>query len=442
MKRFVVSVVAGAGLLVLGWWGYTYYRGGAAPALEIGGPSKSDGSGKAGGKAPEAGGGRPGPRGPIGVEASAAQKVALADEIGAVGTLRANETVVVKPEIAGRIVRIGFTDGARVSRNAVLVELDASILAAQVEQARAELALARTTFDRTDDLAKRNFVSGSARDQAAATLKIQEARLQLAESQLSKTRIVAPFDGVLGLRNVSVGDFVRDGAELVTLEDLSSMKVDLRLPERYIGQLRRGQRIQLAFDGFPGRTYVATLDALDAQVDANGRALLARGRLANPDGRLRSGMFAKARIVLSEKPTAVVVPEEAILPIGADTFVFRIVDGKAMRTKVVTGIRKDGLVEIVSGVAEGDSVVTAGQLKLQRDGLEVRVIDPRRRGGADAAGPDGAGKGAGKGPGGPDGAGKDSGKGAGAPDGAGKDGGKGAGAPDGPGKDGGPRKAG
>jgi membrane fusion protein (multidrug efflux system) len=433
MKRFVVSVVAGAGLLALGWWGYTYYRGGAAPALEIGAPPKSDGSGKAGGKAPEAGGGRPGPRGPIAVEAGAAQKVALADEIGAVGTLRANETVVVKPEIAGRIVRIGFSDGARVSRNTVLVELDASILAAQVEQTRAELALARTTFDRTDDLAKRNFVSGSARDQAAATLKIQEARLQLAESQLAKTRIVAPFDGVLGLRNVSVGDFVREGADLVTLEDISSMKVDLRLPERYIGQLRRGQRIQLAFDGFPGRTYMATLDALDAQVDANGRALLARGRLANPDGRLRSGMFAKARIVLSEKPTAVVVPEEAILPIGADTFVFRIVDGKAMRTKVVTGIRKDGQVEIVSGVAEGDSVVTAGQLKLQRDGLEVRVIDPRRRGAADAAAPDGAGKGGGKGPGTPDGPGKDGGKGQGAP---------GPGTPDGPGKDGGPRKAG
>jgi membrane fusion protein (multidrug efflux system) len=397
MKR-VVSLVAGAGLAALGWWGYTYYRGSGSPALEIGASaSKADGAAKAGGKGPEAGGGRPGPRGPVGVEATAARKVALADEIGAVGTLRANETVVVKPEIAGRIVRIGFSDGVRVSRGAVLVELDGSILSAQVEQARAELALARTTFDRTDDLARRNFVSGSARDQAAATLKIQEAKLQLADSQLAKTRIIAPFDGVLGLRNVSVGDFVREGADLVTLEDVSSMKVDLRLPERYIGQLRRGQNIQLAFDGFPGRTYRASLDALDAQVDANGRSLLARGRLANPDGRLRSGMFAKARIVLSDKPSAIVVPEEAILPIGADAFVFRVVDGKAMRTKVLTGIRKDGQVEIVSGVAEGDVVVTAGQLKLQRDGLEVRVVDPRRRGGAEAQPGEGAGKGSDKG---------------------------------------------
>jgi len=387
MKRILVSVVAIGGLVALGWWAYGHYRGGATPALEIGAGSQGGGSaGKAAdarpadGKGADAGKAGKGPRGPIGVEAMPAARAALAEEISAVGTLRANETVVVRPEMAGRIVRIGFSDGARVRRGDVLVELDAAILAAQAEQSRAELALARSNFERTDDLARRNFVSGSARDQAAATLKVQEARLQLAESQLARTRIVAPFEGVLGLRNVSVGDVVRAGSDLVTLEDVSSMKVDLRLPERFLGQLRRGQVIELAFDAYPGRAFTATLDALDAQVDANGRSLLARGRLPNPGGGLRSGMFAKARITLKDKPAAVVVPEEAILPVGADSFVFRIVEGKAMRTRVVTGIRKDGRVEILSGVAEGDMVVTAGQLKLQRDGLEVRVVDPQRKG--------------------------------------------------------------
>ena len=418
MKRILVSVAAVAGLVALGWWAYAHYRGGAAPALEIGAsaPGAAGAAGGAkgadpakGGKAGEAGA-RGAPRGPVGVEAVAATRAALAEEVGAVGTLRANETVVVRPEMAGRIVRIGFTDGARVRRGDLLVELDASLLAAQVEQARAELALARSNFERTDDLARRNFVSGSARDQAAATLKIQEARLQLAESQLARTRILAPFDGVLGLRNVSVGDVVREGADLVTLEDVSSMKVDLRLPERFLGQLRRGQAIELAFDAFPQRGFTATLDALDAQVDANGRSLLARGRLPNPGGGLRSGMFAKARITLKDKPAAVVVPEEAILPVGADSFVYRIVEGKAMRTRVVTGIRKDGRVEIISGVAEGERVVTAGQLKLQRDGLEVRVVDPQRK--PPAEGAKGLPEGAVKGP--PEGAAK------GAPDAAGK----------------------
>jgi len=223
---------------------------------------------------------------------------------------------------------------------------------------------------------------------------VQEARLQLAEAQLAKTRIVAPFSGVLGLRNFSTGDFVKDGAELVTLEDVSSMKVDLRLPERFLGQLRRGQAISVAVDAYPGREFKAELDALDAQVDANGRSLLARGRLANPDGVLRTGMFAKARILLKEKPTATVVPEEAIMPVGNEVFVYRVEGGKAMRTKVQTGLRRSGKVEIVDGVKPGDLVVTAGQMRLQRDGMEVRVIDPNRRppqgGGAATGGPAGA----------------------------------------------------
>lgn len=390
MHKIWVILLATVGIGVLGWWGYQSQRGGPKPALVITGgqdATRAQAGASAGGVAGAAdgkSGGAPAAArapsgGPVGVEAAKAQRVALADEVLAVGTLRANETVVMKPEISGRIVTIGFGDGARVGKGTLLIGLDDSILAAQVEQARAELGLARTNFERTEDLAKRNFVSGSALDQAAATLKVQAARLELAEAQLARTRIVAPFSGVLGLRNISVGDFVKDGAELVTLEDVSSMKVDLRLPERFLGQLRRGQLIQISVDAFPDRSFEARLDALDAQVDANGRSLLARGRMANPDGALRSGMFAKARIVLREKPNAVVVPEEAIIPAGNETFVYRIENGKAMRTKVDTGIRREGRVEILAGVQAGDLVVTAGQLRLQRDGMEVRVVDSGNR---------------------------------------------------------------
>lgn len=439
MKKFVVSVVALAGLVGIGWWGYHTQRAAPGPALEISGKdgrsaAGSEGGGKGGaagagasaaggtgaGSSAGAGGASAGPgaaagggaagaggaggppraggpgggRGPVAVEAVKASVAALADEVQAVGTLRANESVIIRPEIAGRIVQIGFSDGARVNRGALLVELDGSVLAAQAEQARAELGLARTSFERTEDLAKRNFVSGSARDQAAATLKIQAARLELAEAQLAKTRITAPFNGVLGLRNISRGDYVKDGADLVMLEDVSSMKVDLRLPERFIGQLRRGQSILVNIDAFPGRDFVATLDALDAQVDANGRSVLARGRLANSEGLLRTGMFAKARIRLKEKPTATVIPEEAVFPVGADAFVYRVDGGKAMRTQVRTGIRRNGQVEVLAGVEPGDLVITAGQLKIQRDGTEVRVIEPARRAPAAAAAGDVDGKGA------------------------------------------------
>jgi len=404
MHKIWVIALAVVGLGALGWWGYQSQRVGPRPALEITGksaPAQAAGDRAAAADGPRArpdaqAGERPratgqtGPagaaasRGPVGVEVAEAQRVALADEVLAVGTLRAKETVVVKPEIPGRIVSIGFSDGARVRKGEVLVRLDDSVLAAQVEQARAERGLAQANYERAEDLAKRNFISGSARDQAAATLKVQSARLELAEAQLAKTRIAAPFSGVLGLRNVSVGDFVKDGAELVTLEDISSMKVDLRLPERYLGQLRRGQVITIAVDAFPERRFEARLDALDVQIDANGRSLLARGRLENPDGALRSGMFAKARIVLREKPDAVVIPEEAILPAGSEAYVFRLENNRAMRTRVETGIRREGKVEIVSGLSAGDLVVTAGQLRLRGDAMEVRVVDGGRR--APAAG--------------------------------------------------------
>lgn len=419
MKKMMVYGLAVACLAVLGWWMYTQERSGASP-VEIasrsgggaaqsgapsggtagggggsggagvakggGAPGASTGGGQSAGGGPGAGGGQGGagprgPRGPVQVEAEKARTMALADEVFAVGTVRANESVMVRPETSGRVVRVGFSDGAQVRQGALLVELDGSVLAAQAEQTRAELALSRANHERTSDLAQRNFVSQSARDQTAANLSVQEARLRLAEAQLAKTRIHAPFSGRLGLRNFSVGDFVREGSDLILIEDLSSMKVDLKLPERFLGQLRRGLEVEVTVDAFEGRNFRAVLDAIDVQVDANGRSVVARGLIANPDAALRSGMFAKARIVLRDKPQAVVIPEEAITPVGSELFVYRVVEGKARRTQVTSGQRRDGKVEITSGLNAGDLIVTAGQLKIQRDGQEVRVIN------ADGSGP-------------------------------------------------------
>ena len=399
-SKLIYSALAALGLAGLGWYAYTTQRspagigfevkgggGGTAPA-SAGGPGAQ--GGQAGGAAAQAGKGGPagaapggppggGPRGPVGVEVARVEKMPIVEEAVAAGTLRANETVTLRSEVSGRIQRVGFTDGARVTRGTVLIALDASVSAAEVEQARAELALARANYERTAELAQRNFVSASAKDQAAATLSVLEAKLKLAEARLAKSDLRAPFNGVMGLRNVSPGDFVKDGADLAVIEDLSSMKVDVRLPERYFGRIRRGQPIQLSFDSLPGKSFTATLDAIDAQIDANGRSLLARGKLANPDGGLRTGMYARARVVLRANPNALGVPEEALIPQGTETFVWRIQDGKVTRTRIEIGLRQQGRVEVMSGLALGDQVVTAGQLRLQRDGQEVRVIDPSRR---------------------------------------------------------------
>lgn len=386
MRKPAFTLIAIAAAAALGWWGWALNRG-RSPAIEI--PmavSQAGGSGPDARRATQsapapAGPATAGPRGPVGVEAARAQRAALSEIVSAVGSLRANESVVLKPEIAGRIDRIGFEGGSQVRKGALLVVLDASVAAAEAEQIRAELALARSNYQRTVDLAGQKFVSESARDQAASNLKVVEAKLKLAEAKLAKTELRAPFAGRLGLRNFSVGDYVREGAELVALEDVSQMKVDLRLPERYLGQLRPGQALEVEFDAYPGRKFNAVLEAIDAQVDANGRSVVARGRMPNADGLLRTGMFAKVSLTLSERANAVMVPEEALVPSGEQQFVYRIEDGKAMRVRVRTGLRRDGKVEIVDGLNGGDQVVIAGQPKLTREVTEVRVVETSRLGG-------------------------------------------------------------
>jgi len=310
----------------------------------------------------------------VAVEAAEVATVSMPDEVSAVGTLRSSESVVVRPEVAGRISAIRFEEGAPVARGKVLVELDAAVQRAELQQARAALALAEADFRRTEDLFNRKFVSQSARDEAASRRVVAQAAVQLAEARLRRMTLVAPFDGVVGIRNVSVGDYVKDGEELVNIEAIAVLKVDFRLPERYLQRLRPGQTLDLASDALPGERLAATVVAIDPLVDAAGRAVAVRARLDNPAGRLRPGLFVRVRLILEERPAVPVVPEEALMPAAGDTqYVYQVVDGTARRVAVHTGNRRDARVEIVDGVVPGDVVVTAGHLKL-RDGAKVTVV--------------------------------------------------------------------
>ncbi len=388
MKRTLFYLIALIGAVGLGWWAWGLHRN-VAPTLEIAAPGSfsraatrlpaDDPNARS---VPAAPPGQAEPaRGAIGVEAARAEQVSLAETVSAVGTLRAAESVVLRPEVAGRIESIHFDGGAKVGKGQLLVALDASIVRAEAQQTRAELALARANFQRAADLARQKFLSERARDEAAANLHVLEAKLALAQAHLARTSIRAPFAGVLGLRNVSPGDYVAEGAELVTLEDVSQMKVDLRLPERYLGRLQRGQRLDVEFDAYPGRRFEATLEAIDVQVDADGRSVVARGRLPNDDALLRTGMFARIALTLSQRDHAVMVPEEAVFAVGSEQFVYRVENGRAVRVRVRTGLRRDGRVEIVEGVRGGEQIVTAGQLKLAPEGSEVRIVEPPRVGG-------------------------------------------------------------
>lgn len=322
---------------------------------------------------PQAGGGV-GQNAPVPVEVALVAARTMADDVTAVGTLVSNESVVLRPEVAGRISRIAFRDGEAVKRGDVLVELDAAVQRAELQQARANLTLAEANFGRTEDLFARKFVSQSSRDNARAELELARAGVALAQARLERTQIRAPFAGVVGIRSVSPGDFVKDGDALINLEDIATLKVDFRLPELYLDRVKPGQSLELASDVLPGETFAARVDAIDPLVDAQGRAVRLRASLPNPDGRLRPGVFARVRLILAERPDVLVVPEAALVPApGNVQFVYRVADDKAQRVNVTTGVRREAVVEIVSGLASGEQVVTAGQLKL-RDGAPVKVL--------------------------------------------------------------------
>ena len=367
MKKVVAAVTAVA-FAVAGMGGAYWY--GTKSAVPSGQAAGTPGAGPA--QSAAKGGAAPPGSGDVSVEAVKVATASLPQTITAVGSLRSDESVVLRPEVAGRISTIAFQEGQKVTKGSLLVRLDTAVPQAEAQQARANLVLARTKFDRAVDLAKSNYISGQAKDEAENNLKVAEASLQLAEAKLAKMDLRAPFSGIIGLRSVSVGDYVKEGADLVNLESIDPLKVDFRVPEVYMRQVQVGQALQVQLDALPGKTFEGRVFAVNPLIDAAGRAVVIRAMVRNPDTSLRPGMFARVRLITRDAQDAMVLPEQALVPQGDQQFVFRIVDGKAVRTKVEVGQRRDAKVEILSGVAKDDMVVTAGQLKL-RDGAPVSI---------------------------------------------------------------------
>ena len=235
----------------------------------------------AGGAGPSAGGNRP-----VGVELAKVQKMTLRDDAEAVGTLRSRQNVMLRPEVAGRILALGFADGTRVSAGQVLVQLDDTLQRAEVQQSLAQMSIAKANYKRNQELVAQNFVAQRVLDESAASLQVAEAQLGLSCARLERMRIVAPFAGVVGIRNINVGDFVKDGADLINLEDIGTLYVDYRLPERYQAKVATGQTIELRFDAVPNRLYKANVEAVDPTIDANGRSIGVRAILPNGPGEL------------------------------------------------------------------------------------------------------------------------------------------------------------
>ncbi len=303
----------------------------------------------------------------------------LTDDTHAVGSLRSRRGVVLRPEVSGRITQLNFTDGQRVRKGQVLVQFDDQLPLAQVQQNQAELSIAQANQKRNEELVAQNFISQRSLDESAANVQVAQAKLSLAQATAARLKILAPFDGIVGIRLVNVGDYLKDGADIVNIEDIDAIFVDFRLPERFQTKVKQGQTALLDIDALPGRKYSAKIQAIDPLIDVNSRSVGIRGCIDNRQLQLRPGMFARVNVVFGVRENARVIPEEAIVPQGGKQFVIKLLGDTpqsriSQRVEVKLGLRSPGKVEVLEGLGLGDTVVVAGQQRVQRDGMTVNVV--------------------------------------------------------------------
>jgi membrane fusion protein, multidrug efflux system len=307
------------------------------------------------------------------VETSNAKLVRAAVEIRTIGSLQSDESVKIAAELPGRIDQILFQEGQPVKQDEVLVRLDDVLARAEVADAQSRQNLAQANLDRANQLARTGSGTERARDEAVAAFEQGRAALELARARLDKHTIRAPFNGIAGLRGLSVGAFVNTGTEVVGLEKVDVLKVEFSIPEVRLTDVKVGQTVEVAVDALPEHKFTGTIYAIAPAADVNGRSLRLRARLPNSDGVLRPGLFARI-VIKGGEQQVVMVPESAVMPRGGDSFVFRIENGRAVETKVELGSRKAGEVEIRNGLPPDSVVVTAGQQRL-RNGAAVNVVE-------------------------------------------------------------------
>ncbi|MDP2479795.1 MAG: efflux RND transporter periplasmic adaptor subunit [Candidatus Palauibacterales bacterium] len=320
------------------------------------------------------------------VEVDVARRDTLSIELSAVGTLQAQSSAQVASEIDGTVSGIDFEEGSRVPTGKVLVQLDASKLRAALHAAEATAQQARTQSENLERQVQRNegllaqgAISKQAFDDlqssyrsARAQVDQAEANAALARQQLADATIRAPFAGRVGERTFDVGDYVRKGDPLFTVTDDDTLQVRFTVPEGYSDRLHPGSSMQVKSPNVPGRWFDGQVYFVSPTVDPVNRSMTLKAEVPNPDGKLRSGSSADVRLVLERRSGAIVIPEAAIVPSDQQMLVYLVRDGKARRTPVQAGARTEGRVEILSGVAPGDTVVTAGQQRLE-DGAPVRI---------------------------------------------------------------------
>jgi membrane fusion protein (multidrug efflux system) len=326
--------------------------------------------------------------GGVPVKVATVRTGAITEEVSAVGTLLANESVMIRPERDGRIAAIQFSEGQIVRAGEKLVVLDTAEIEAQLAAAGSELTLNHSRLKRAQDLHEKKFISAQALDDAREAANQSAARHAEVKARLDKSAVIAPFEGVAGLRQVSPGAYVKAGQDIARLEGIGTLKLDFRVPEVYLGRIRTRQEVLVRVDAFASEQFHGEIYAIEPAVDEQTRTVMLRARVPNPGARLKPGMFSRVALVLETRENALVVPEQALVPQGASRFVYRYADGKAALTKIELGLRRPGEVEIKSGLSAGDTIVVDGQLRL-KDGAAVTVLTDKADAGKEVTAKDG-----------------------------------------------------
>lgn len=297
----------------------------------------------------------------------------LRSTVKAVGTVIADASALLRAEVPGQILALHFEDGQQVIKGRPLFSIEATVLEAEVNEAQANTEQSEAAYSRAKELINDKLISATDFDAARANYNVSIARLLSSQARLSRTVIRAPFDGYAGLRLINIGDYAIIGQELVSVVRLDPLRVEFSVPETLLSQLKPGQKIDVSVGAYPGETFAGVITAIAPQIDVAGHSVAIRARLPNPELKLRPGLFAQVSVTLETKPDAMMVPEQAIWPIGQEKTIYLVVDGKAVQKVVTLGQRRFGHVEIISGITAGDEIVTAGQMKIF-DGAAVRTI--------------------------------------------------------------------
>jgi len=322
----------------------------------------------------QAGGGFQRP--PTPVEAAPVTTGPVTDRFTTVGTLEADNAVVVTCEIDGIIVEVPFHEGRRLAAGELIARLDDDQLKAEAQRARALLDQAKSTWERVKNIVDQGAGAPQDLDDTTAALKVAEANLALATTRLGKTRITAPFAGMAGRRLVSKGTFMRAGTPITHLAQVDKLRVTFAVPERILGSMRLGAQVAVSTPAFPGVHLTGVVDVIEPQLDTSTRTVGIVALVDNPEEVLRPGMSATISVVLQERAEALTVPTDAVFVEGGQTYVFVIKpDSLVTRVPVILGTRLSAVVEVLEGLNAEQQVVTAGHQKLY-EGAKVMPVGP------------------------------------------------------------------